>query len=117
MLFVHPADVAAGDEFFASTWPEARAIADPRLVLYVAFGLERGGLMQFVGARPLVCAIRALVKGNGIGRPVGDVRQMPGAFVVRSDRVLATHVATHAGDHPDWDRMLARAIDASAATD
>ena len=83
--------------------PEARAIADPDQVLYAAFGLARGRGTQLVSPAVLAAGLRAVLKGNGLGLPVGDVVQLSGEFLVRDGRIAWAHRARHTGDHPSLD--------------
>lgn len=102
--------VEEGETFFDGLWPEARAVSDPDTELYATFGLERGGVGQLFGPSVWVRGVGALLEGHGIGRPVGDPLMMPGTFLVDGGRVIWSHVAEHAGDHPDYEdvpRILA----------
>jgi hypothetical protein len=114
-IFIHRASVEAADAFFGSRAPEARAIADPDGTLFGAFGLQRGTLGQLLGPAVWWRGLRAMLKGNFVGRPTGNETQMPGAFLVRGREILWQHRARHAGDHPDLGAML-RALDPAAAT-
>jgi hypothetical protein len=98
--------VEEGDAFFGPRWPEVPAIADPGHALYSAAGLGRGSLAQVVGPRAILASVRALLKGNLVGKPVGDVKVMPGAFLLEGDRVLWSHDYRHSGDQPDWSAVL-----------
>lgn len=102
LLFVHPSRPADGDDFFAWTWPEARAVADPTRDLYRAFGLGRGTFGQVFGPAVLACGLRAVRKGHGLGPPRGDPWQMPGLFLVAEERIVWQHVGRHIGEHPDF---------------
>ncbi len=102
VVFVHQGTPAEGDAFFARLWPDVGAISDPDVRLYRHFGVGRGNLAQMFGPRSTACAVRALVKGNGIGRKVGDGWTLPTMFLIRDGQVVWTHHGEHAGDHPDW---------------
>ena len=107
-LFIHRASVEAAETFFASRAPQARVITDPNGDLFAAFGLKRGGLLDLVGPRAFWAALRALRKGNFVGRPTGNETQMPGAFLVRGRTILYEHRARNAGDHPDLVEIATR---------
>ncbi len=107
MLFVHQGDPADAEPFFARHWPEVRAIEDQSLVLYRGFGLGRGHIAEMFGPRALASGLRAALRGHRFGRPSGDVRVMPGAFLVEGDRVRFAHRAEHVGDHPSLDAVRA----------
>lgn len=101
VLYVHQGTATEGDEFFERFAPEVSAIADPHRHLYDAFDVRRGRLGQVLGLRSLARGVAAAMKGNGVGKPVGDARVMPGLFLVRTQDVLWAHPFRHAGDHPD----------------
>jgi hypothetical protein len=106
VLFVHQGAPADAETFFARYWPEARAIEDRSLRLYRAFGLGRGSMQALLGWGSLKAGLRAAKKGHLGGKPSGDVRVMPGTFLVADgDRVAFAHRAAHAGDHPAEDEI------------
>ena len=55
-----------------------------------------------LGPGSIACSLRAAAKGHVVGRPVGDVMQMPGLFYVKGTDVLWKHDFRHVGDHPDF---------------
>lgn len=114
VLYVHPGTAAQGAPFFERLDPEARTVADPEGTIARGFGLKRGGLRELFGPSVWACGLRATRKGHGIGRPTGDVRMMPGMFLVRDGRILWEHRARHAGDHPDLARLPAMLAAATA---
>ena len=83
-------------------------MSDPGGELYRGFGLGLGSVTQLLGPSVVACSLRAATKGHGLGRPVGDPRQMPGLFWVARTRVLWQHDFAHAGDHPDFEALPAR---------
>lgn len=76
-------------------------------MLYEAFGLERGSVLQLLGPAVWSSGLRAAMKGNFIGMPVGDPFLMPGLFLLQGERVTWRHEFGHAGDSPDF-RALVR---------
>ncbi|HEX8342664.1 MAG TPA: SelL-related redox protein [Tepidisphaeraceae bacterium] len=117
VLLVHQGDVAAGDEFFARFWPGAAAISDPGRALYRAFDIGRASIGQGFGPMVWTCALRAVAKGNTIGKMAGDPWLMPGAFLIAPDRRVGwQHTFRHVADHPDWTSLpLAMRSDSSPA--
>lgn len=101
MLFVALGDAEQTRAFFAEFDPAARAIADPEQRLYRAFGLVHGSLGSLISPAVVAAGLRALLKGNLVGKPVGDVRTLPGTFLVRRGAILWAHRSRHTGDHPD----------------
>ncbi len=108
ILFFHQGSLADGQAFFGTYWPEARAVADPERRFYSAFGLSRGGIREMFGPGVWAAGLRAMLKGNMGGAPVGDPWAMPGLFLVRENAVLWEHRYRHAGDHPDFSRIVER---------
>ena len=71
---------------------ELECLGDPERALYEAVGLERGGVRELYTPKIGIRAIAAARKGAVVGKPEGDVRQMPGTFVVGTDgRILFAH--------------------------
>lgn len=110
VVFVHQGGVKEGEEFFSQRWPEAIAIADPDLKLYRAFEVGRGGFMQLFGPETLVCGLRGLAQGHGVGLPMGDPLLMPGLFFIRDGHIVWSHEFRHAGDHPDFNLLSTTAL-------
>ena len=108
ILFFYQGTVADGAAFFGRFWPEARAVSDPHRRFYRAFGIERGGMWELFGPEALACGIRATLKGNLAGVPVGDLWTMPGLFLVEGDAIIWQHEFRHIGDHPDFARIVER---------
>jgi hypothetical protein len=102
VLLFYQGSIEDGQAFFGRLWPEARAVSDATRTFYTAFGLRRGGWKKILGPKALACSVRAAVKGNFIGLPVGDTRVMPGLFLVRDETVVWQHDFAHVGDHPDF---------------
>lgn len=99
--------------FFDKFDPDARAVSDPSEEFYTAFGLRRGSASNFISPAVFGAGLRAVMKGNLVGKPVGDVWMMPGAFLVRDGVVHWKHIAEHTGDHPDLAEVarVARSLD------
>jgi len=91
--------------------PQAVArIADPECRLYRAFGLGRGGLLELFGPQVWVPMAISLLRGCGMGYPVSDGAQMPGAFLFHQGRVTACQLPRSQAFLPD----LARLFDSAA---
>jgi len=108
VVLVHQGTVEKGDAFLEDRWPEVPAIADPGLGHHTAFGLGEGRLAQVIGPRALLASMRALFRGHFVGKPVGNVKVMPGAFLVSGGRILWKHDYGHSGERPDWVTAAAR---------
>ena len=100
VIFVGSADGEATRRFFADFAPEEQCIADPDGVLWQAFGLGRGSMLQLFGPAVFASALGAILKGNGIGVPSGDPLRLGGFFLLSEGRIAWAWRARHAGDHP-----------------
>jgi hypothetical protein len=107
VLFFFQGSPTEGRAFLRRYWPEVRAVADPELVFYEAFGVQRGSLLQLFGPGVFRAGRRAQEKGHANGPRSGDIFRMPGAFLVEGERVLWQHAYRHAGDHPDFRALVA----------
>jgi hypothetical protein len=48
-----------------------------------------------------------MTKSHTIGIPIGDVRQLPGVFVINTyGRIVYSYFASDLSDHPDPDTIL-----------
>lgn len=111
VIFFFQGTVAQGAAFFGKFYPGAVAVEDSALAFYRALGLGHGTAGELFGLRAVGAGLRALAKGNFVGRWVGDVKVMPGVFGVAGDgRVLWSHGAAHAGDHPDFATLPAKLV-------
>ena len=106
VLFVHQGSVEDAAEVFTEFWPEARAVSDPELVLYDAFGIRRGGPGMMFRPGLWRGAMRAYGKGYRQTGVQGDPWLLPAAFLVRGTRVTARHYARDAADHPDYRALV-----------
>ena len=91
-------------------------IADPERRLFEAFRLKQASAGALLSAKMLFQGVRAMTRGHGIGVPQGDVRQLPGVFIIDTNgRILFSHHASGPADHPRPETLLA-ALRADTAT-
>lgn len=82
-------------------------VCDPQKRLYEAFDLGRVSLFDVLKPGVAVKGMAAMAKGHGIGVPIGDVRQLPGVFVIDMDgAILYSHYAKDPADHPSARELL-----------
>ena len=105
VLLFYLGTIEEGQAFFSRHWPAARAVADPAQRFYRGFGLTHGAISHLFGPAVWMAALRAAVKGNGVGQPSGDVLTMPGFVLVEDTRILWRHALRHIGDHPDFSKI------------
>ena len=82
-------------------------LADPQREGYRAFGLKRGSWWDVIGPAAIARGMTAGRKGHHIERPVGDVMQLPGTFIIdRQGIVRYARDARHSGDHPQTTELV-----------
>ncbi|HYO30271.1 MAG TPA: AhpC/TSA family protein, partial [Thermomicrobiales bacterium] len=88
-------------------------LADPDRAAFRAYGLVEAGAGQFLTPAAGKAMVGALLRGNRGGRPVGDVRQLGGAFVVdRGGTVRWAKPSAFVGDHASPEELIAAAREA-----
>jgi peroxiredoxin len=99
-----PEDSAAFEMKFDVPFP---LISDPNRQLYQAFGLRMVSTLELLSPSVAVKGILAITKGHTVGIPIGDVRQLPGVFIINTNgRIVYSHFAGDPSDHPDPDTIL-----------
>ena len=102
LLLVH---IGSEEELLKRLAPELNDVArlaDPTQVIYRAFGLGRGRLLDVFGPMVWFRFIEAaLRKGRGFGFQ-DDIFQMPGVFVVYHGQVICTFRHQSIADRPDY---------------
>lgn len=92
-------------------------LGDPGREAYHAVGLERGGPTEYIGPQLVKGFVRAARHGALPGKPVGDVAQRPGTFVVAADGTVAyAHYNKDSSDHPPINDLLAVVSSLTPAT-
>jgi peroxiredoxin len=82
-------------------------IADPQKHLFKAFQLKQGSTTDLLSANMLVKGMSAMFKGHRMGVPKGDVRQLPGVFIIDTGgEIRFQHYAKGPADHPDAEDLL-----------
>lgn len=80
-------------------------IADPERLAYRSLGIGRGRFLQLLGPRVIWSGLLAALRGHGIGRPEGDVRQMPGTALLHRGAVLREFRHRTAADRPAYQTL------------
>jgi len=82
-------------------------IADPEKRLFGAFRLKQASAGSLLSAKMVFKGLQAVAKGHTIGKPQGDVRQLPGVFIIDiANRIRFSHYASSPQDHPQPDALL-----------
>lgn len=93
--------------FRAKLKTELTLLADAQRKAYQAYGLRQGTWQQVIGPKVWFALIKGMVRG-GAGKPVGDIWQMPGAFVIdRQGIVRYAHYPSHQAERPSSKELLA----------
>jgi len=83
-------------------------VADPEKKLYRKFELKRMSTLGFLSPSVALKGVAAIVGGHGIGMPQGDVRQLPGVFIIdTAGQIVFSHFSSNPADHPDATTILA----------
>ena len=83
-------------------------VADPQKKLYRKFELKQMSPSGFFSPSLALKGVAALVGGHGIGMPQGDVRQLPGVFIIdTAGQIVFSHFSSNPADHPDPKTILA----------
>ena len=82
-------------------------IADPEKHLFGAFRLKQASVGSLLSAKMIVKGVNAMARGHVMGKPQGDVRQLPGVFIIdTTGRIRFSHHASTQADHPQPEALL-----------
>lgn len=76
--------------------------SDPTGNLYQAFGLARAELRQYLNSQSIVRMLGAWTKGHFAFYPAGDVKRMPGAFLLHKGEIRKAFRHKLVSDRPDY---------------
>ena len=76
-------------------------VSDPGKLVYRTFDLKRMSPWGFLAPEVVLKGVSAMARGHHMGLPQGDVRQLPGVFVINTaGEIVFSHYAADAADHP-----------------
>lgn len=82
-------------------------VSNPDKSLYRAFDLKRMGALGFLSPTMAIKGLAVVARGHTIGRPTGDVRQLPGVFVIdTAGQIVLSHYGSGPEDHPSAESLL-----------
>jgi peroxiredoxin len=82
-------------------------ISDPAKKLYQAFKLKRMPPWGILSPTLAAKGIAAMGRGHALGKPVGDMLQLPGVFVIDTDgRIVFSRPADDAAGRLDIETIL-----------
>jgi len=98
------------DAFVREVGAPFPVLADPDRDAYRAYGLVETGAAQLLSPAAGKAMVGALLRGHRGAKPVGDVRQLGGAFVVDRDGIVRwANPSAYAGDHATPEQLIAAA--------
>jgi hypothetical protein len=87
--------------------PGSECLVRDDTTAYTAYGLEQGGMGELLNVGLLAAGVRSLAGGHLSGVPIGDVKMMPGTFIVDKDGTIRfAYYSQHAGDHPSFEDIF-----------
>jgi peroxiredoxin len=96
-------DEQAADLFSKYDLQDAARFSDPELKLYQAFSLGTGSVLEVMGPKVWWRGFQAAVlAGHRPGRPLGNVLQLGGAFLVVDGKVARSHPSGTTFDRPNY---------------
>lgn len=110
LVLVHMTDETDAASLFATYGlQDLPRISDPAQELYKAFDLRKGSAWQVLGPRMWWRGLKALMAGNSLGVPKGDIYQMPGVFLLRDGRIESAFRHEISSDRPNYSEIAAQA--------
>ena len=99
MVAVTMGDVQQAAAFRAKHRLQFTCLADPKRQVYRAFQVRRGRFTNIAGPKVWLPGLKSVARA-GIGKPVGDIRQLQACFVVAPDGVLRlVHYPNYSSDN------------------
>lgn len=102
LVFVHMAEEHYGDQHLRDYGlKDEEHISDPDMSLYEYFGLQKGGFRELYGLKIWTRMLNMKHKGV-TNQPLGNMRQMPGIFLIQNGKVINQFIHKSAADKPDY---------------
>ncbi|MFN0129348.1 MAG: SelL-related redox protein [Verrucomicrobiales bacterium] len=103
IVLVHMSEAAAFAAFATEYGlDDLPAVSDPDRRLYRGLGLRRGRLSQLLGPSVWWRGFLSWKAGHAAGTLTGDVKQMPGVFLIHHGRVVRRFIHATAAERPDY---------------
>ncbi|MCH2022961.1 MAG: alkyl hydroperoxide reductase [Saprospiraceae bacterium] len=102
LVFIHMADEQTADEYLDAFGLKGEEhISDPDMSLYEYFGLQKGGFRELYGLKVWMRLVRQK-NGSLIQASLGNVKQMPGIFMLHKGEIVNSFIHKSAADKPDY---------------
>ena len=83
-------------------------VADPQKKLYRRFELKQMSTLGFFSPSLALKGVAAIAGGHSLGLPQGDVRQLPGVFIINTaGEIVYSHFSSNPADHPEAKTIIA----------
>jgi peroxiredoxin len=90
--------------------PSITCLTNETTMPYESYGLQQGKLGELMSPAVVVASVRALARGSSQGEAVGDIKMLPGTFIVDKNGIIQyAYYSKHAGDHPKIADLIAAA--------
>ena len=112
IVLVHMASTMEAEDFFGqSTLRGIEHISDPELKMYNDFGLTKGTFRQLFGLNTWIRGYEVMKKDIPFSNSqIGDSFQMPGIFLIKENKVVASYIHKRASDRPDYNKLISSRI-------
>ena len=81
--------------------PSITCLTNETTMPYETYGLQQGKLGELMSPAVVVASVRALARGSSQGEAIGDVKMLPGTFIVDKQGIIQyAYYSKYAGDHP-----------------
>ncbi len=88
--------------------PSVTCLTDDTSGTHKTYGLTRIFGLQALSPKMAAAGARATLRGHKQGKPTGDVKMLPGTFIVDQAGIIHyAYYSDHAGDHPDIAKLIA----------
>jgi len=102
LVFVHMSEESYGDQYLKEYGLESEEhISDPDMTLYEYFGLQKGTFRELYGLKVWSRAI-GLKFGMEAKQPLGNMKQMPGIFLLKNGEIVHSFIYKSVSDKPDY---------------
>ena len=109
IVLVHMIELDNEAEMFFARYRlhDVARISDPQQEVYKRFGLPRGRLSQVMGPGIWWSGLKSLLSGNMPGKPIGDIFQLPGAFLVHQGQLVKRFQPSNSAEQTDYVELAA----------
>ena len=102
LIFIHMAEEQYADEYLDTFGLKGQEhISDPDMSLYEYFGLQKGTFRELFGLKVWMRLI-GQKNGSDVQAHLGNVKQMPGIFMLRNGEIVNSFIHKSAADKPDY---------------